>query len=112
MPTTLELAGIDKPSHVEFHSLLPLLEGGESPYDAIYGCYLEKQRSIRTDRYKLIAYPESKTLRLYDIKNDPQEISDLAGEASMKSMVEQLFGSLTRLQHDMNDDLDLSDLAP
>jgi choline-sulfatase len=112
MPTTLELAGVDKPRHVEFHSLLPLLEGGQSPYEVIYGCYLEKQRSIRTDRYKLIAYPESKTLRLYDIQSDPEEIHDLAGDTSMKSTVKQLFDRLARLQRDMHDDLDLSDLAP
>ena len=86
MPTTLELARIAKPEHVEFHSLLPLLEGGESPYERIYGCYLEKQRSVRTDQYKLIAYPTAKTLRLYDIKRDPHEMHDLAGDASMQTV--------------------------
>lgn len=112
MPTTLELAGVEKPEHVEFNSLLPLLEGGESPYDAIYGCYLEKQRSIRTDQFKLIAYPKSKTLRLYDIQNDPTEMNDLADDASMRSTVKQLFDRLVGLQREMNDDLDLSELVP
>jgi choline-sulfatase len=112
MPTSLELAGIEKPDHVEFHSLLPLLKGGKSPYDEIYGCYLEKQRSIRTDQYKLIAYPGAKTLRLYDIRKDPLEMNDLAGDASRKPVVNELFASLVELQREMNDDLDLSELAP
>lgn len=112
MPTTLELAGIEKPDHVEFHSLLPLLEGGKSPYPSIYGCYLEKQRSIRADRYKLIAYPDAGVLRLYDIKNDPREMNDLVAKPAMKPVVQGLFADLVKLQNSMNDDLDLSDLAP
>lgn len=112
MPTTLELCGIEKPEHVEFHSLLPLLDGGESPYKSIYGCYLEKQRSIRTDQYKLIAYPDAKTLRLYDVKNDPHEIKDLARDASMNGVMKELFTQLIGLQKEMNDDLDLSQLTP
>jgi len=112
MPTTLELAGIEKPKHVEFNSLLPMLAGGQSPYDSIYGCYLKKQRSIRTDQYKMIAYPEAKTLRLYDIKHDPLEKNDLAQESGMKPILADLFRRLIALQDKMNDDLDLSALTP
>ena len=74
--------------------------------------YLEKQRSIRTDQYKLLAYPAASTLRLYDVKKDPQEMKDLAADASMKPVVKELFGDLVQLQKRMNDDLDLSGLAP
>ena len=112
MPTTLELAGIEKPKHVEFNSLLPMLAGGQSPYDSIYGCYLKKQRSIRTDQYKMIAYPAAKTLRLYDIKHDPLEKNDLAQEPGMKPILADLFRRLIALQDKMNDDLDLSALTP
>ncbi len=112
MPTSLELAKVDKPQHVEFNSVLPLLEGGKSPYKAIYGAYLEKQRSIRTDQYKLIAYPNANVLRLYDIKNDPLEMKDLADQAGMKPVLKDLFAGLQKLQKEMNDSLDLSSLAP
>jgi choline-sulfatase len=112
MPTTLELAKIDKPEHVEFHSILPLLAGKDSPYESIYGCYLEKQRSIRTDRYKLIVYPEAPAIRLYDIQADPLETNDLAGDPTMRPLVRELFGKLVNLQGKMNDDLSLAHLAP
>jgi choline-sulfatase len=112
MPTTLELAGVKQPEHVEFNSLLPLLDGGSSPYDSIYGCYLSKQRSIRTDRYKLMAYPDAKVLRLYDLQQDPTEKHDLAQEARMKPVIADMFSRLIALQGKMNDDLDLSGLAP
>lgn len=111
MPTTLELAGVAKPEHVEFHSVLPLLSGEPGRYGPIYGAYLDKQRSVRTDRYKLIVYPEADTVRLYDLKKDPEEMNDLAGKDEMKPVVERLFAKLQTLQAEMNDSLDLTQIA-
>ncbi len=112
MPTTLQLAGVEKPEHVEFHSLIPLLDGGKSPYPAIYGAYLERQRSIRTDRYKLIVYPAAKRLRLYDLKQDPLEMHDLAEDDSHRELMRELFDQLQSLQRQTHDRLDLSALRP
>jgi arylsulfatase A-like enzyme len=112
MPTTLELAEVDAPPSVEFHSLLPMLAGAESPYESIYGAYLEKQRSIRTEQYKLIVYPDAKTIRLYDIQQDPKEMIDLADRTSMQPVIKELFAELQKLQQSMNDTLDLSALQP
>lgn len=112
MPTTLELAGVRRPDHVQFHSILPLLGEGESPYPAIYGSYLDKQRCIRTDRYKLIVYPEAGVIRLYDVENDPGESRDLAGDAAMRPVMLDLFTRLRGLQAEVNDPLDLSGWAP
>lgn len=112
MPTTLELAGVNKPEHVEFNSLLPMLDGKPSPYKAVYGAYLEKQRSIRTDEYKLIAYPKAKKLRLYNVQNDPLEKNDLAGDEAMKSIVEDLLQQLGELQVQMNDKVSLAECKP
>lgn len=112
MPTTLEIAGVEKPEHVEFHSLLPMLAGeSESPYSAIYGAYLDLQRSIRADGYKLILYPKAERIRLYDLKNDPQELNDLAEQESSKPLIKKLYRRFEELQEDLDDELDLSDLA-
>lgn len=105
MPTTLELAGAAKPEYVEFHSVLPMLAGETGSLDEIYGCYLNLQRSIRTDKYKLIVYPKAKTVRLYDIEKDPLEMHDLAGDAAMQPTVKELFARLQALQKSMNDEL-------
>ncbi len=112
MPTTLALAGVEQPSHVEFQSLLPLLSGAESGHGPIYGCYLDLQRSLRTDRYKLIAYPRAGVVRLYDMRNDPLEQTDLARQGESNSLVADLLDRLIALQREMNDTLDLSNLAP
>ena len=108
MPTTLELAQVDKPAHVEFNSLLPLLKGKQSQYESIYGCYLQKQRSIRTKTHKLIVYPEAPLVRLYNIEEDPLEMHDLAGDADNAAIVDELFEQLIALQKEMHDELDLT----
>ena len=81
MPTTLELAGVDKPDHVQFHSLMPLVRGERTvhAYDAIYGAYLQLQRMVTLDGFKLIAYPRAKRLRLYNLRNDGSYPADNTG---------------------------------
>ncbi|MCO8123013.1 sulfatase-like hydrolase/transferase [Stieleria sp. TO1_6] len=105
MPTTLQLAGVDKPNHVQFHSLLPMIEGGESPYDVIYGAYLDKQRSLRTDQYKLIIYPDVDVVRLFDIQADPLEMNDLAASPQHAETLQELKQRFKALQQEMKDPL-------
>ena len=112
MPTTLQLAGVPKPKHVEFNSLLPLLDGEVSPYPFIYGCYLQKQRSIRSRTHKLIVYPEAPAVRLYNLVDDPLELHDISNIPSNKNLVLELFDQLVNLQHQMQDDLDLTSMRP
>ena len=107
MPTTLQLAGIKKPQHIQFNSLLPMMDGAQSPYPAVYGAYLNKQRSVRTNRFKLIVYPAAKAVRLYDLKSDPLEMKDLAAAPEYSGKVKQLFNRLKKLQTEMKDNLDL-----
>ncbi len=110
MATALDLAQVEKPRHVQFHSLLPILSGqADSPYPAIYGAYLNLQRSIRTDQYKLILYPRAAKVRLYDIQADPLEVHDLADDAASKSIMKKLFAELLQLQQQYADPLDLTE---
>jgi len=108
MPTTLELAGIDRPEHVEFQNLLPLLEGKPSGYKAIYGSYLNLQRSVRTQTHKLIIYPKADVIRLYDLQNDPNEMHDIADQPESESLINDLFAVLVELQKQYDDSLILN----
>ena len=108
MPTSLELAGVKKPEHVEFHSLLPMLSGASSPYAEIYGAYTLTQRSIRTRDFKLVAYPNAEILRLFNVSADPNEIHDLSLEPESKPLVKQLFNRLVALSKKMDDPVDLT----
>jgi choline-sulfatase len=113
MPTTLELAGVERPAHVQFQSLLPILrEGKASKYDAIYGAYLGLQRMVTQDGWKLIAYPEAGVVRLYHVAEDPHELRDLAADPAQGQRVQQLFSKLQALQRELEDPLDLAVAFP
>ena len=113
MPTTLELAGIERPAHVEFKSLLPLVRGdGPRPYDAIYGAYLDLQRMVTAGDHKLILYPKASRYRLYDLASDPGELRDLAGDPASLPRVRALFAKLLELQVATGDELDLRATFP
>lgn len=112
MPTTLELAEVKKPEHVQFHSLVPLLRGEtkEHAYDAMYGAYTKLQRAVTFDGFKLIVYPEAKKIRLFDLKKDPLEQHDLADNPDYRDTKERLMKRLLRLQNEMQDPIQLESL--
>lgn len=108
MPTSLELAGVEQPDHVQFKSLMPLVRGEQvTPYDAIYGAYLALQRSVKQDGYKLILYPTIAKARLYNLNDDPHEMNDLADAPASQPIMKRLFARLLELQEETGDTLDI-----
>ena len=106
MPTTLQLAGVEKPDHVDFTSIMPLLEAENAwPYKEIYGAYLNVQRSITVGEHKLIYYPSIKKRRLFNLAKDPLEMHDLADNKKHAEMLEQLTVRLAAMQEKMDDPL-------
>jgi len=115
MATTLELANIDQPDDIEFNSLLALAmgESQEKIYkNGIYGAYIDYQRMIRKDGFKLIVYPKIKKTILFDLKNDPLEMNDLSPDNTYSKKKKDLFNDLQLLQKKFSDPLDLSSLMP
>jgi arylsulfatase A-like enzyme len=108
MASSLEIAGVEKPEYVQFNSVMDLARGErtESYYDAIYGCYMDLQRMIRKDGFKLIVYPEVDKTLLYDLENDPLEMNDLSDNPDYQDIKNELFIHLLSLQKEMNDELE------
>ncbi len=105
-PTTCELAGITAPKSVEFPSLVDLLRGkGSRKHDAMFCFYRDFQRSIRTAEHKLIVYPQAKRTQLFDIRIDPWEINNLAGDKKHASLQGELLAHLKRMQKELGDTL-------
>jgi choline-sulfatase len=104
MATSLELAKAEKPAHVEFKSVLPLIRGEKKvQYPVIYGKYINSQRMIAKGDYKLIMYPKAQKMRLYNTVKDPEEMNDLAEDPKFNAVLTSLKADFIELQKDMAD---------
>ena len=115
MATALDLGGVKKPDYIEFNSLLGQLKNNDqkSAYEGVYGAYKAgAQRMIRKDGFKLVLYPKSQTVLLFDLENDPLELHDLAAELQYTTKIKTLFSQLLKLQNGMGDQLDLKSIYP
>ena len=114
MPSTLAIAGVQKPDHVDFKNIMPLVSDKNAlpPYDEIYGAYLDAQRSITVGNEKLLVYPNVPTVRVYNISKDPFEMNDIAKTKQGKAIASKLFPRLLNLQNKMADNLDLKKSFP
>jgi choline-sulfatase len=111
MPSTLELAGVKKPRQVQFKSLMPLISSKtNSSYDAIYGGYINLQRMVCTDGYKMIFYPKIGKTLLYNLKTDPLEMNNLADDPAYTGLIRKLRRRLKELQKEVGDTLNLDNL--
>jgi len=105
-PTLLELAGLPVPGEMQGVSFRPLLEGKnvpwrksflyEYPYDPPYA--LPGLLAVRTETMKLVKYEKNKLPdELYDIENDPRELSSLSSNPAHADRKRQLQTELERL---------------
>jgi choline-sulfatase len=96
---------------VQFKSLLPLIKGkANSNYDAIYGGYIDLQRMITADGYKMIYYPKIGKTLLYNLRTDPYEMNNLADDPTYFSQIRKLRRRLKILQKEVGDKLDIEHL--
>lgn len=92
-PTLCELAGLDIPETVQYRSLKPLLSDADAVHrEHLYFAFMEWQRAVRDDRYKLIEYCVDgvRTTQLFDLVNDPAETANLAASDSHQKVLARL----------------------
>ncbi|QDV25033.1 sulfatase-like hydrolase/transferase [Aureliella helgolandensis] len=103
--TAIDWAGAPRPETLEFQSLLPIIAGQrQQQYDVIYGAYMpNKQRMIRAGDFKLVHYPKGDTYQLFNLREDPHEITNLAANPDQTQRVSDLKDQLAKLMHSMDD---------
>lgn len=124
-PTLCDLAGIPRPAHLQGESLVPLLEEPASPTRRpAYQVYPRKDKNlgpllghaVRTDRWRYVEWRQSgggvAARELYDMREDPLETVNVAGEADREDVVAEHAALLAaRLAVPPPAGLDLRDLV-
>jgi len=113
-PTILTLAGAEVPDDMQGTSFSQLIKGNvpKDWRDAVYYHYFEypavhqvkRHYGIRSEDYKLIHfYYDIDAWELYDLKNDPEEMHNLAKEPAYASILDSLKVELFELQEEYGD---------
>ena len=87
-PTVCDLAGIEIPKSVQSKSLKsPIAKGSGEIHDNVIGYFTNTQRMIREENWKLIWYPHLARYQLFDLKNDPHELTNLFDHPEQKPRI-------------------------
>ncbi|MDX1565806.1 MAG: DUF4976 domain-containing protein, partial [Phycisphaeraceae bacterium] len=106
-PTFLEIAGVKIPEQVQGRSLLPLFENPEADWrKTIYYHYYEHggehqvpaHEGVRNHRYKLINFYRNDGFNLFDLKNDPNEMTDVSEDPAHRKILAEMKAELARLR--------------
>jgi len=109
-PTLCDLTGLPVPDSVEARSLLPCIRDPRvRGRDSLLLAYRHFQRGVRTERWKLIVYnvDGKRTTQLFDLRRDPWETRNLAGNPSHASRVRELTAMLREWMRKTGDPVEL-----
>jgi N-acetylglucosamine-6-sulfatase len=106
-PTFLDLAGAAIPADLQGRSWLPLIRNGSTRWRSDFLAeyffednhpYIPTWQAVRSERWKLIHYPELKNSdELYDVEADPFEMKNAIDDPQAKGQFERLRKRLTEL---------------
>ncbi len=103
-PTILDLCDLPPLETAEGQSLAGVIHGEtDTAREEIFGIYKNLQRMARTDRWKLIEYPEAGVTQLFDIEADPDELHNLADDADHQDELANMQDLLRKLQQEFSD---------
>ncbi|MEW4562322.1 sulfatase [Bremerella sp. JC770] len=107
-PTLLTLAGIEPPSVMQGESLTSLVDGTpDSPwrteflYEHLFPHKtIPQSEGVRDTRWKYVFYPQSEpTLeQLFDLQEDPHEVTNLADDAQHAEKLKAMRGQLEQMR--------------
>ncbi len=104
--TLCDLAGLAAPDGLDSRSLLPALSTPmRSIREELGSLYMDCQRALTTDRWKLIKYrvAERERVQLFDLETDPHEIEDRAADTEFAPLVADLTRRLHAWQRQVGD---------
>jgi arylsulfatase A-like enzyme len=108
-PTVCELAGVPAPKGLDGRSLAPVLRG-EKPAvrETVFLAYRNSMRAVRRGDWKLLRYPWVDHTQLFNLKEDPHELKNLAGDPAHADRVREMTALLAEEQRRYGDTAPLS----
>lgn len=112
-PTLCELLQIAPPPDLGGHDLSPIWRGEQpSVRETIFLPYMKSQRAIRSGDWKLIVYPDTNYVQLFNLQQDPHELTNLAGKPEHAEKQAALWELMTTAQQEVGDELALTTEDP
>lgn len=112
-PTIADFAGAPTAAGIDgasFKSVLENKAGKARP--ELFFSYMQVQRALRDERYKIIRYPQINRTQLFDLATDPEELHDLSADATKAPLVAEMTGRLESAQKHYGDTLPLTSTNP
>jgi choline-sulfatase len=89
MPTVCDYAGVKMPEKVLGRSLRPIVEGKSVDWRSLVVAEVQETgRVLRTMDYKYVKFQDDPVEQLFDMKNDPGEMKNLAAESKLAAVLE------------------------
>ena len=90
-PTLCDMALVDVPAGVDGKSLLPIMNRTSTAVrDSIFLPFQDNQRAVSDGRWKFHVYPRINHQLLFDLKNDPHELRNLAARPDHRAEVDRM----------------------
>jgi arylsulfatase A-like enzyme len=103
-PTLTRLCGLPKPDGVDGKDITPVIMGrSDGVRSSIFTVYRNTVRAVRDKEWKLIRYPERYYTQLFNLKEDPLEINNLAENAKYQSKVDDMMKLISDWQKETGD---------
>ena len=104
-PTLTSLLGTPPPAAELDGADLSVVWNGETTQvrDSLFLAFTDVMRSVRDERYKLILYPQIGFTQLFDLGEDPAEMTNLATEPSQQARVEDMTALVREWQEKLGD---------
>ncbi|MBI5772984.1 MAG: sulfatase-like hydrolase/transferase [Verrucomicrobia bacterium] len=112
-PTVADFVDAPTPAGIDGRSFKPVIAGAaKAAREELFFAYRHVQRAWRDDRWKIIRYPEVNVTQLFDLRNDPDEVNNLAGKPEHAARTAELLAKLNAAQPKFGDDLPLTVANP
>jgi len=109
-PTICDLTGINAPDDIDGKSLKLIWDGKcDKVRDSVFLPFLQIQRAVRDEQWKLICYPKIGYIELFNLKNDPFEKKNLVFDPQYKAQKERLLSLLREWQKKCGDTVQIPD---